>query len=185
MNALTADMSIAKLVPSPLLGSCGAPIYLHLALSTRNRTSARRWLGRGYGKWQPLSTITVIELAHGIYRAKSEADRQRRHAFVEELSKEISVLVATLELVHLAGWIEANKPPRHCNRVTSLLGRRHSLASGLLSGNPKPSSLQIDSRTLCGSALSNTTPQRYRALRNPYDFIATSLTCACHSSHVR
>src|SRR5438132_8414964 len=52
-------------------------------------------------------------------------------------------------------------------------------------GNPEPSSLPIDSRTLCRSALINTTSQRYRALRNPYDFIATSLTRACHSSHVR
>ncbi len=32
-----------------------------------------------------LSVITVVELTHGIHRAKSEADRERRRADVEEL----------------------------------------------------------------------------------------------------
>ncbi len=28
-----------------------------------------------------LSAVTVVELTHGIYRAKSDADRERREAF--------------------------------------------------------------------------------------------------------
>jgi len=49
-----------------------------------------------------LSAITVVELTHGIYRAKSEVDRQRRRAIVEELSQAIPVHPVTLELAHLA-----------------------------------------------------------------------------------
>jgi predicted nucleic acid-binding protein len=56
-----------------------------------------------------LSAITVVELTHGIYRAKSEADRQRRRAFVEELIKAIPVHPVTLELAQLAGRIEGEQ----------------------------------------------------------------------------
>ena len=31
-----------------------------------------------------LSAVTVVELTHGIYRSKSTADRERRHAFTED-----------------------------------------------------------------------------------------------------
>ena len=56
-----------------------------------------------------LSAITIVELTHGIYRAKSEADRQRRRVFVEELSQAISVHPVTLEIAQLAGRIEGEQ----------------------------------------------------------------------------
>lgn len=56
-----------------------------------------------------LSAITVLELTHGIYRAKSEADRQRRRAFVEELTQAIPVHSVTLEVAQLAGKIEGEQ----------------------------------------------------------------------------
>src|SRR5207245_716306 len=56
-----------------------------------------------------LSVITVVELTHGIYRAKSEADRQRRRVFVEELSQAIPVHPVTLEIAQLAGRIEGEQ----------------------------------------------------------------------------
>lgn len=56
-----------------------------------------------------LSAITVVELTHGIYRAKSEADRQRRRAFVEELCQAIPVHPVTLEIAQLAGRIEGEQ----------------------------------------------------------------------------
>src|SRR6266849_7427916 len=59
-----------------------------------------------------LSAITVVELTHGIYRAKSEADRQRRGVFVEELSQAIPVHPVTLEIAQLAGESKASKPLR-------------------------------------------------------------------------
>ncbi len=56
-----------------------------------------------------LSVITVVELTHGIYRAKSQADRERRRAFVEELSQAIPVHPVTLEIAKLAGRIEGEQ----------------------------------------------------------------------------
>jgi predicted nucleic acid-binding protein len=32
-----------------------------------------------------LSAVTAVELTHGIYRARTDADRKRRETFVEEL----------------------------------------------------------------------------------------------------
>ena len=32
-----------------------------------------------------LSAVTVVELTHGIYRARTDADRKRRQAFAEEV----------------------------------------------------------------------------------------------------
>jgi len=49
-----------------------------------------------------LSVVTVVELVHGIYRAKSEADAERRRAFVEELCQSIPVQPVTLEIAQLA-----------------------------------------------------------------------------------
>lgn len=56
-----------------------------------------------------LSAITVVELTHGIYRAKSEADRQQRRAFVEELTQAIPVHPVTFEIAQLAGRIEGEQ----------------------------------------------------------------------------
>ena len=56
-----------------------------------------------------LSAITVVELTHGIYRANSEADRQRRRVFVEELSQAIPVHPVTFEIAQLAGRIEGEQ----------------------------------------------------------------------------
>jgi tRNA(fMet)-specific endonuclease VapC len=38
-----------------------------------------------------LSAVTVVELTHGIYRAKTEADRARRRAFAEEIYHDMIV----------------------------------------------------------------------------------------------
>jgi tRNA(fMet)-specific endonuclease VapC len=56
-----------------------------------------------------LSAITVVELTHGIYRAKSEADAKRRRAFVEELCQAIPVQAVTFEIAQLAGRIEGEQ----------------------------------------------------------------------------
>lgn len=56
-----------------------------------------------------LSAITVAELTHGVYRAKTEADRQRREAFVEELIHSLVVYPITLEIARLAGRIEGQQ----------------------------------------------------------------------------
>ncbi len=56
-----------------------------------------------------LSAVTVVELTHGIYRAKSEADAKRRRAFVEELCQAVPVEPITLEIAQLAGRIEGEQ----------------------------------------------------------------------------
>jgi len=53
-----------------------------------------------------ISAVTVLELTHGIYRAKSETDARRRQAFVEELCQAVPVEPVTLEIAQLAGRIE-------------------------------------------------------------------------------
>jgi tRNA(fMet)-specific endonuclease VapC len=53
-----------------------------------------------------LSVVTIVELTHGIYRAKSDADRQRRRAFSEELRRDMLVHPVTVEIAELAGRIE-------------------------------------------------------------------------------
>ena len=56
-----------------------------------------------------LSVITVVELNHGIYRAKTSADRDRRRAFTEELRRDIAVYPLTVEIAELAGRIEGEQ----------------------------------------------------------------------------
>jgi predicted nucleic acid-binding protein len=56
-----------------------------------------------------LSAVSIIELTHGIYRAKTDADRQRRIAFVEELCRDMIVHPLTLAIAQLAGRIEGEQ----------------------------------------------------------------------------
>ena len=52
-----------------------------------------------------LSAVTAVELTHGIYRAKTDTDRERRETFVEELYQAVAVHPLTLEVARLAGRI--------------------------------------------------------------------------------
>lgn len=56
-----------------------------------------------------LSAVTVVELTYGIYRAKTEADREHRQAFVEELCQAVVVHPVTIEIARLAGRIEGQQ----------------------------------------------------------------------------
>ena len=59
-----------------------------------------------------LSAISVVELTHGIYRARTDADRKRREAFVEELFQAVAVHPLTLEIARLAGRIHGEQMGR-------------------------------------------------------------------------
>jgi tRNA(fMet)-specific endonuclease VapC len=59
-----------------------------------------------------LSAVSVVELTHGIYRAKSDADRERRREFTEELCRDLVVHPVTLEIAQLAGKIEGEQAAR-------------------------------------------------------------------------
>jgi tRNA(fMet)-specific endonuclease VapC len=56
-----------------------------------------------------LSVVTIVELAHGIYRAKNDTDRGRRQAFCEELRRDMVVHAVTVEIAELAGRIEGEQ----------------------------------------------------------------------------
>ena len=59
-----------------------------------------------------LSVVTLVELAHGIYRARTDADRLRRRAFVQELRRDVAVVPVTAEIAELAGRIEGEQAAR-------------------------------------------------------------------------
>jgi len=60
-------------------------------------------------KESALSAISVVELTHGIYRAKTDADRVRRKAFSDELWRDLIVHPVSLAIAQLAGRIEGEQ----------------------------------------------------------------------------
>jgi predicted nucleic acid-binding protein len=56
-----------------------------------------------------ISTITVVELTHGIYRAKNETQREQRRGFTEGVFQSLIVHALSLEIAQLAGRIEGEQ----------------------------------------------------------------------------
>lgn len=56
-----------------------------------------------------ISTVSVVELTHGIYRARTDADRMRRRIFSEGVFEEMVVHPVSLEIAQLAGRIEGEQ----------------------------------------------------------------------------
>jgi RHS repeat-associated protein len=64
----------------------------------------------GYGETEiGLSVVTIVELTHGVQRAKLDERRQRRQAFVDELIRDVPVYPVTVETAKLAGRIEGDQ----------------------------------------------------------------------------
>jgi tRNA(fMet)-specific endonuclease VapC len=59
-----------------------------------------------------LSVVTLVELTHGIYRARTDADRERRRAFTQELRRDVAVVPVTADIAELAGRIEGEQATR-------------------------------------------------------------------------
>lgn len=59
-----------------------------------------------------LSAVTIVELAHGIQRAKSDAQQQRRRAFVQDLRAAMIVHPLTDEIAEQAGLISGQEANR-------------------------------------------------------------------------
>ena len=53
-----------------------------------------------------VSVVTVAELVHGVYRAKTPEQQQGRLAFIERLCQDVPVHPVTLDIARLAGRIE-------------------------------------------------------------------------------
>jgi tRNA(fMet)-specific endonuclease VapC len=59
-----------------------------------------------------ISTVSIVELTHGIYRAKTDIHHLRRQAFTEEVCRDVVVYPVTLEIAKRAGQIEAEQMVR-------------------------------------------------------------------------
>lgn len=56
-----------------------------------------------------LSVVTIAELIHGAYRAKTPEQQQGRLAFIERLCQDVPVHPVTLDMARLAGRIEGQQ----------------------------------------------------------------------------
>ncbi len=56
-----------------------------------------------------IPAISVVEMTHGIYRAKNESVRQRRRTYAEELYRDLPIHPLTFEIARLAGRIEGQE----------------------------------------------------------------------------
>jgi tRNA(fMet)-specific endonuclease VapC len=56
-----------------------------------------------------VSVVTIAELVHGAYRAKTKEQQDRRLEFIERLSSDVPVHPVTLEIARLAGRIEGQQ----------------------------------------------------------------------------
>jgi tRNA(fMet)-specific endonuclease VapC len=59
-----------------------------------------------------ISSISVVELTHGIYRAKNEGDRERRKRFADSAFSAVPVHPVTFEIAQLAGRIDGEQAAR-------------------------------------------------------------------------
>lgn len=59
-----------------------------------------------------LSAVSAIELTHGVYRARADADRLRRQNFVEEHYRAVAVQPLTLEVACMVGRIHGEQMGR-------------------------------------------------------------------------
>ncbi len=59
-----------------------------------------------------LSAVSAVELTHGIFRARSEADCERRRIYVEKALHDLIVYPVTLEIAQLAGRVEGEQAAR-------------------------------------------------------------------------
>jgi tRNA(fMet)-specific endonuclease VapC len=56
-----------------------------------------------------LSAVSVVELTHGIYRARTDADRERRRVFADKTFRDLIIQPVTLPIAQLAGRIEGEQ----------------------------------------------------------------------------
>jgi predicted nucleic acid-binding protein len=88
---LILDTSV--LIASERRGETVAQLVERLRLALGDKESA-------------ISAVTVVELTHGIYRARTERDRERRRTFTEDLFQDLIVHPVSLSIAQLAGRIE-------------------------------------------------------------------------------
>jgi tRNA(fMet)-specific endonuclease VapC len=56
-----------------------------------------------------ISSVSVVELTHGIYRARTEAEKERRRRYTEKAFRDLGIHTVTVEIAQLAGKIEGEQ----------------------------------------------------------------------------
>jgi predicted nucleic acid-binding protein len=106
-----------------------------------------------------LSAVTVVELTHGIYRAKSDGDRERRRAFTEELFRDMTVHPVTLEIAKPAGKDRGRtRCLRSEHRIRRSLDWHNSATFRLFCCHSQRSSLPHDPRSVGCTAVAENYP---------------------------
>lgn len=72
----------------------------------------QRVIDRAGDQEAALSSVGVVELAHGIHRADTAERRVRREAFVEELLSTVAIYPLTTDIARLAGKLDAQQQSR-------------------------------------------------------------------------
>jgi predicted nucleic acid-binding protein len=84
--------------------------------SDRRKENLASLMGRivfAFGKIDlALSTVSVVEFTHGIYRANSPQEAHRRIFYSDELVRNIQIVPVSLEIAQLAGRIEGEQAAR-------------------------------------------------------------------------
>ena len=87
-----------------------------LIAGERRRESVRQIIQRVHcihgDQESALSVISIIELTHGIYRARTDSDRTMRRIFTEELVRDMIIHPVYLPIAQLAGKIEGEQASR-------------------------------------------------------------------------
>ncbi len=56
-----------------------------------------------------ISSVSVVELTHGIYRARTEAEKERRKVYIEKAFRDLGIYPVTFEIAQLAGRIDGEQ----------------------------------------------------------------------------
>jgi predicted nucleic acid-binding protein len=93
-----------------------------------------------------LSVVTVAELTHGAYHAKTEAMKERRLAFIDELCRDISVHAVTLENRPDCGTDRrSTRSSRHTLCIRRLADWRNGFALRICGGNSEYAPFPVNS----------------------------------------
>ena len=76
-----------------------------------------------------VSVVTIAELVHGAYRAKTKGQQDRRLEFIERLASDVPVHPVTLEIARLAGRIEGQEEAKGISLRSRTSDWRHGVAS--------------------------------------------------------
>ncbi len=75
-----------------------------------------------------LAAVTVVELAHGIERAQTDTQRQRRQAFLNDLTANMTVYPLTSAIAELAGLLRSESQPQRESKRPPVVQRIRDLA---------------------------------------------------------